>query len=82
MGRSTYILLYHIKSNRVKFFCATRAVKFQQVLFNICFIQVTRKQGQFGIISCIAISPEINGLYACGSFSKSSMISYYIIIYQ
>ncbi|XP_028405488.1 telomerase Cajal body protein 1-like [Dendronephthya gigantea] len=32
---------------------------------------VSKKQGQFGIISCIAASPENNGLYACGSFSKS-----------
>ncbi|XP_046851932.1 telomerase Cajal body protein 1-like [Xenia sp. Carnegie-2017] len=32
---------------------------------------VSKKQGQPGIISCIAISPEQNGLYACGSFSKS-----------
>lgn len=32
---------------------------------------MSKKQSQFGIISCIAISPENSGLYACGSFSKS-----------
>ena len=30
-----------------------------------------KKEGQGGIISCIAFSPESSGMYALGSYSKS-----------
>lgn len=30
-----------------------------------------KKEGQGGIISCIAFSPDSSGMYALGSYSKS-----------
>lgn len=70
---SMYTIMVYIKYMYL-FYLVIMELNFTSII--ICFIQVTRKQGQFGIISCIAVSPENNGLYACGSFSKSGIVSY------
>ena len=46
-------------------------------LLNVRFFLVSlpvKKEGQSGIISSIAFSPENLGLYALGSYSKSGII--------
>ena len=35
-----------------------------------------KKEGQGGIISCIAFSPDSSGMYALGSYSKSGTMIY------
>ena len=72
-NRMYTIMMVYIKYYMYLFYLVIIQLNFTSII--ICFIQVTRKQGQFGIISCIAVSPESNGLYACGSFSKSGIIS-------
>eukprot|EP00051_Salpingoeca_urceolata_P021358 m.333964 g.333964 ORF g.333964 m.333964 type:complete len:436 (-) comp19782_c0_seq6:29-1336(-) len=44
---------------------------------SVCFsldgekLLCANKQGQKGIISCLAVSPDASGVYACGSYSKT-----------